>query len=477
MCGSWRLAAPGSLGSFSSSSGGGGSGGGSSGSVGCRAAEPRLGDTMRRVLRLLLGCCLTELCARVCRAQERSGQGQLHQQQQQQQHQHLDNVVVLSGGNRSGAADPGEAAGASEAAPTKAPTPDSCRGYFDVMGQWDPPFNCSSGDFIFCCGTCGFRFCCTFKKRRLNQSTCTNYDTPLWLNTGKPPARKDDPLHDPTKDKTNLIVYIICGVVAVMVLVGIFTKLGLEKAHRPQREHMSRALADVMRPQGHCTTDHMERDLNIVVHVQHYENMDTRAPVNNLHATQLNNAVPTSPLLPQMSHPHSYPSLGQISNPYEQQPPGKELNKYASLKAVGSCDGDWAVTTLKSPKADKVNDDFYSKRRHLAELAAKGSLPLHPVRVEEEPPRAFSPEHGPTKQNGQKSRVNKLHTHPLAYNSTTNFKGWDPNEPSLRRQAYGNKGKLGTAEPTSSEPLATRSQHFMPSQPYFITNSKTEVTV
>lgn len=188
---------------------------------------------MRRVLRLLLGCFLTELCARVCRAQERAGHGQLAQ---------LGGVVVLAGGNRSGAAsgEVGEGVGVSDAPPTRAPTPDFCRGYFDVMGQWDPPFNCSSGDFIFCCGTCGFRFCCTFKKRRLNQSTCTNYDTPLWLNTGKPPARKDDPLHDPTKDKTNLIVYIICGVVAVMVLVGIFTKLGLEKAHRPQREHMSR---------------------------------------------------------------------------------------------------------------------------------------------------------------------------------------------------------------------------------------------
>ncbi|XP_044088782.1 protein shisa-9 isoform X3 [Neovison vison] len=344
------------------------------------------------------------------------------------------------------------------------------------MGQWDPPFNCSSGDFIFCCGTCGFRFCCTFKKRRLNQSTCTNYDTPLWLNTGKPPARKDDPLHDPTKDKTNLIVYIICGVVAVMVLVGIFTKLGLEKAHRPQREHMSRALADVMRPQGHCNPDHMERDLNIVVHVQHYENMDTRTPINNLHTTQMNNAVPTSPLLQQMGHPHSYPSLGQISNPYEQQPPGKELNKYASLKAVGSSDGDWAVATLKSPKADKVNDDFSSKRRHLAELAAKGNLPLHPVRVDDEP-RAFSPEHGPAKQNGQKSRTNKMPPHPLAYNSTTNFKGWDPNEHSLRRQAYGNKGKLGAADSGSSDPLGTRTQHYPPPQPYFITNSKTEVTV
>ncbi|XP_038618902.1 protein shisa-9 isoform X2 [Tachyglossus aculeatus] len=428
---------------------------------------------MRRIIRLLLGCCLTELCARVGRAQERGGHpppppppppppaagpsapsapppppplpAPPHPPAQ---------AGMLSGGNRSGPGEP------SDAPPTPAPAPDSCRGYFDVMGQWDPPFNCSSGDFVFCCGTCGFRFCCKFKKTRLDQSTCTNYDTPLWLNTGKPPARKDDPLHDPTKDKTNLIVYIICGVVAVMVLVGIFTKLGLEKAHRPQREHMSRALADVMRPQGHCTTDHMERDLNIVVHVQHYENMDTRAPVNNLHASQMNNVVPTSPLLPQMSHPHSYPNLGQISNPYEQQPPGKELNKYASLKAV----------------ADKVNDDFYSKRRHLAELATKGSLPLHPVHVEEEP-RPYSPEHGPGKQNGHKSRTSKMHMHPLAYTSNSNFKGWDANEPSLRRQAFANKGKHGAAEPASSEPLATRSQHYLPPQPYFITNSKTEVTV
>ncbi|XP_031218803.1 protein shisa-9 isoform X2 [Mastomys coucha] len=449
MCGQRRPAAPASsLGSF-----GRASRGGDSGSSGGRALQPRLGDTMRRVLRLLLGCFLTELCARMCRAQERAGHGQLAQ---------LGGVLLLTGGNRSGAAsgEAGEGVGGSDAPPTRAPTPDSCRGYFDVMGQWDPPFNCSSGDFIFCCGTCGFRFCCTFKKRRLNQSTCTNYDTPLWLNTGKPPARKDDPLHDPTKDKTNLIVYIICGVVAVMVLVGIFTKLGLEKAHRPQREHMSRALADVMRPQGHCNTDHMERDLNIVVHVQHYENMDTRTPINNLHTTQMNNAVPTSPLLQQMGHPHSYPNLGQISNPYEQQPPGKELNKYASLKAV----------------ADKVNDDFYAKRRHLAELASKGNLPLHPVRVEDES-RAFSPEHGPAQQNGQKSRTNKMPSHPLAYNSTANFKTWDPSDQSLRRQAYGNKGKLGIAESGSCDPLGTRTQYFPPTQPYFITNSKTEVTV
>ncbi|GAA6077269.1 protein shisa-9A isoform X1 [Tachysurus ichikawai] len=41
-----------------------------------------------------------------------------------------------------------------------------------------------------------------------------------------------------------------------------------------------------------------------------------------------------------MSHAHPYPVLSQLAHVYEQQQqqqqqPGKELNKYASLKAVG----------------------------------------------------------------------------------------------------------------------------------------------
>lgn len=60
------------------------------------------------------------------------------------------------------------------------------------------------------------------------------------MKTGQTPYKKMNKMNDSTKDKTNLIVYIICGVVAIMALVGIFTKLGLEKAHRPQRENMSR---------------------------------------------------------------------------------------------------------------------------------------------------------------------------------------------------------------------------------------------
>ncbi|XP_029433311.1 protein shisa-9 [Rhinatrema bivittatum] len=383
--------------------------------------------------RAMFCCFLTDLVALVCWAQGKTG--------------HLGSIVLVAGVNHS---NPGDQ-GASESPPSAG----GCRGYFDVMGQWDPPFNCSSGEFVYCCGTCGFRFCCKFEQGSLDQSICTNYDMPVWLNAGKSPPRTDDPLHDPTRDKTNLIVYIICGVVAVMVLVGIFTKLGLEKAHRPQRENMSRALADVMRQQSHCTADHMERDATLVVHVQHYENIQPRPPANNLQASQMNNVVPTSPHLPQMAHTHSYPTLGPITNPYEQQPPGKELNKYASLKAV----------------AEKVNDDFYSKRRHLAELAAKGNLPLHPVRVEQE--RSYTLDNSTMKQNGQKPKIGKVQAHPLAYPS--GYRTWDHNEHSLRRQTYANK-KHGTLQP-SSDHQTSRNQHFMPPQPYFVTNSKTEVTV
>ncbi|KAK1881083.1 Protein shisa-9A, partial [Dissostichus eleginoides] len=156
-------------------------------------------------------------------------------------------------------------------------TEDRCRGYYDVMGQWDPPFVCKTGNYLFCCGTCGFRFCCSYKHSRLDQSTCKNYDTPMWMKTGQTPYKKINKLIDTTKDKTNLIVYIICGVVAIMALVGIFTKLGLEKAHRPQRENMSRAVASVL--QGGCPGEPYRGEEALGMHSQHFVSRATNLPV------------------------------------------------------------------------------------------------------------------------------------------------------------------------------------------------------
>lgn len=44
----------------------------------------------------------------------------------------------------------------------------------------------------------------------------------------------------------------------------------------------------------------------------------------------MNNMAQTSGLIPQ-----PYPDVGQLSSPYEQQQPVKDLNQYATLKTVG----------------------------------------------------------------------------------------------------------------------------------------------
>ncbi|XP_055744377.1 protein shisa-9-like [Salvelinus fontinalis] len=126
-----------------------------------------------------------------------------------------------------------------------------CRGYYDVMGQWDPPFNCNAGVYLFCCGSCFYRFCCQFKVHSLEQESCSNYDTPVWANTGKPAAPVTEVQEEPDRDRTHMIVYIICGVVAIMVLVGIFTKLGLEKSRGGQTDMTnSRALTELLKQPG-----------------------------------------------------------------------------------------------------------------------------------------------------------------------------------------------------------------------------------
>ncbi|XP_059203244.1 protein shisa-9B [Centropristis striata] len=324
---------------------------------------------------------------------------------------------------------------------------DKCRGYYDVMGQWDPPFVCRTGSYLYCCGTCGFRFCCAFKSSRLDQTTCKNYDTPPWMMTGRPPPKVDVALEN-AKDKTNLIVYVICGVVAIMALIGIFTKLGLEKTHRPHRENMSRALAHVIR---HPASEHND-DIGLG---QHYENIQTRVTVNSLHSNQMNNAAQASTLITQ-----PYPDMGPITSPYEQQKPVKDLNKYATLKAV----------------AEKANDSFYSNRRQLIEMTTKGSLPMEAVDMEPEPSNPYSPPRQMSaKQNGHKYKNPKSHSsQSLHYSSCTVaspgvLRPWESNDMGLR-QSYGPK-KLCIIE---KELHTTR---YMPPQPYFVTNSKTEVTV
>ncbi|KAK7918691.1 hypothetical protein WMY93_009975 [Mugilogobius chulae] len=239
----------------------------------------------------LLGFLLLKLMALVCKADGEPGL--------------LGGFVMIATSNGSR-----EEESASEETPH---VEDKCRGYYDVMGQWDPPFVCKTGNYLYCCGTCGFRFCCSYKHSRLDQSTCKNYDTPVWMKTGQTPYNKMNKMRDSTKDKTNLIVYIICGVVAIMALVGIFTKLGLEKAHRPQRENMSRAVASVL--QGGCPNEQFRGEEGLGMTSQHFVSRTT-----NLQGGQVNNSVGGGLSMgQQQQQQHPYPALGQLAHVYEQQ--------------------------------------------------------------------------------------------------------------------------------------------------------------
>ncbi|XP_072348070.1 protein shisa-9-like [Scyliorhinus torazame] len=368
---------------------------------------------------------------------------------------HSDKVEKLDG--TAVQTDNGTKISPSEDSPGSTATPlnsDRCRGYYDVMGQWDPPFNCNAGTYLYCCGTCGYRFCCEFKHDRLDQSTCTNYDTPNWANTGKPPVTVDNTIEDPEKDKTNMIVYIICGVVAIMVLVGIFTKLGLEKARRPQTEmDMSRALTDILKQQENSTMDYIERGATFGAgQVPITDSLTPRTSRSSVDQLHLNNAAISSPNISQLGPPHAHNNI--LQRMASAPPQGQDYNKYATLKAV----------------AETASDEFYSKRYPAMELAQSGTAfpALTHYQTERQPGDvcgfvAATP--------GQKAKVSKLNTHPLF---NPGYKGWEQSQPLGRRHIYISKRQYSIEHLPE---IFSPPPHYRQPQRHLSTNSKTEVTV
>ncbi|XP_028311701.1 protein shisa-6 isoform X2 [Gouania willdenowi] len=128
---------------------------------------------------------------------------------------------------------------------------DTCMGYYDVSGQYDKEFACNNTDHRFCCGSCFLRFCCADRGKRLEQRTCTNYNTPDWIKTQPPSPAPTGDTYDPELDQTNATVYITCGVIALIIAIGISVKVAYDKATQPPQEmNVHRALADILRQQG-----------------------------------------------------------------------------------------------------------------------------------------------------------------------------------------------------------------------------------
>lgn len=113
---------------------------------------------------------------------------------------------------------------------------DTCLGYYDVSGTYDKIFECNNTDYRFCCGTCYLRFCCEYKKDRLDQKACKNYQSPDWAEKVEPAPEPTDETYDPSMDQTNTAVYITCGIIAFIIVLGVSVKVAYDKATEPPQE-------------------------------------------------------------------------------------------------------------------------------------------------------------------------------------------------------------------------------------------------
>ncbi|XP_031150588.1 protein shisa-7 isoform X1 [Sander lucioperca] len=134
---------------------------------------------------------------------------------------------------------------------------DVCRGYFDVMGQFDTTFNCSKGSYIYCCGTCHYRFCCEHQRSRLDQEACNNYISPVWADPQGPVTvnedNKPDPDFETLQQQNSSTAYVIGGVISFTLVVAVGVRIAFSKvARRPRNRdiNMPRSLVDILRHQS-----------------------------------------------------------------------------------------------------------------------------------------------------------------------------------------------------------------------------------
>ncbi|GAB5581525.1 protein shisa-7 [Prionailurus iriomotensis] len=331
---------------------------------------------------------------------------------------------ALTGGG--GAAGPGangtrtSAASGTGAAARAPPPAELCHGYYDVMGQYDATFNCSTGSYRFCCGTCHYRFCCEHRHMRLAQASCSNYDTPRWATTPPPLAggvggaggagggpgpgqagwleggRAGGAGGRGGEGPGGSTAYVVCGVISFALAVGVGAKVAFSKASRAPRAHreinVPRALVDILRHQaGPGTRPDRARSSSLTPGVGGPDSMPPRTPktlyntvkpsnLDNLHHNYLHlnvnspkhhaatmdwrAAPPPSPSLhySTLSCSRSFHNLSHLPPSYEAAVKS-ELNRYSSLKRL----------------AEKDLDEAYLKRRHLGEMP-RGTLPLHTLR-------------------------------------------------------------------------------------------------
>uniref|UniRef100_A0A3Q2CC31 Shisa family member 6 n=1 Tax=Cyprinodon variegatus TaxID=28743 RepID=A0A3Q2CC31_CYPVA len=256
---------------------------------------------------------------------------------------------------------------------------DTCMGYYDVSGQYDKEFACNNTDHRFCCGSCFLRFCCADRGKRLEQKTCTNYNTPDWIKTQPPSPAPTGDTYDPALDQTNTTVYITCGVIALIIAIGISAKVAYDKATKPPQEmNVHRALADILRQQGPVSASQFEHEDIAAINGSPKDETPIRTSKNHytpVHAKTSNhvasagrrmNNILTSATEPyDLSLSRSFQNLSHHQPSYE-MPHKPDLSKYSPHRL-----------------SDKDMDDYYPRKHLHPDFGGRG--PTHMVKLNAEP--------------------------------------------------------------------------------------------
>ncbi|XP_034395561.1 protein shisa-6 isoform X4 [Cyclopterus lumpus] len=255
---------------------------------------------------------------------------------------------------------------------------DTCLGYYDVSGQYDKEFSCNNTDHRFCCGSCFLRFCCADRGKRLEQKGCTNYNTPDWIKTQPPSPAPTGDTYDPELDQTNATVYITCGVVALVIAIGISAKVAYDKATKPPQEmNVHRALADILRQQGPVPISQYEHENVAAIDGSPKDETPVRTLKNHytpVHAKASNHERPQrmNNILTSATEPYDL-SLSRSFQNLSHLPPSYELALKSDLSKYSS-----SLHKL----SDKDVDEYYARKHHHPEFGGRG--PTHMVKLNQQ---------------------------------------------------------------------------------------------
>ncbi|XP_056262689.1 protein shisa-6 isoform X2 [Pseudoliparis swirei] len=307
----------------------------------------------------------------------------------------------------------------------------TCLGYYDVSGQYDKEFSCNNTDHRFCCGSCFLRFCCADRGKRLEQRGCTNYNTPDWIKTQQPSPVPTGDTYDPELDQTNATVYITCGVVALVIAIGISAKVAYDKATKPPQEmNVHRALADILRQQGPVPISQYEHENLGAIDGSPKDETPVRTLKNHytpVHAKASNHGHYGKENLrgggPDM---HNFISSGFVTLGRGHLKAQHSIDESGQMPWQGDLDiplsygnhhHDYQHShldlTALTPKlahrqmrhGDKDVDEYYARKHHHPEFGGRG--PTHMVKLNVDPPQQHQQQHQHHEQRQRPRRVQR----------------------------------------------------------------------